>query len=98
MGYYFKSPGDAAERHFLLLDPTLATGVAPSLLNRLSQTSRRATHSLPLQSGGPDRCETSARRPSGCSLIGSALERELNERGYILAGLINEGDRLSGTR
>ena len=96
--YYFKVPGDAAERQFFLLDPMLATGGSASA----------AVHSLK-RAGATDirfMCLVAApegvRRLSGqhpdVRIYAAALDRELNESGYILPGLGDAGDRLFGTK
>ena len=53
--YYFKVPGDAAERDFFLLDPMLATGGSAAAAVVLAQARRRDTHPLPLSRRGPGR-------------------------------------------
>ena len=96
--YYFKVPGDAAERDVFVLDPSLATGgsavAAVSSLKRAGATRIRFM------------CLVAA--PQGVRKLGeahpdvmvycAALDRELNEMGYILPGLGDAGDRLFGTR
>ena len=96
--YYFKVPGDAAERDFFVLDPMLATGgsavAAVSSLKRAGATRIRfmclvaAPHGVrKLADAHPD-----------VVIYCAALDRELNEHGYILPGLGDAGDRLFGTR
>ena len=50
--YYFKVPGDAAERDFLLLDPMLATGGSAAAAVDLAQTRGRNSHSFSLSRRG----------------------------------------------
>ena len=97
--YYVKLPHDIAERDVILLDPMLATGnstaAAVDLVKRAGA-----------QSVADDRA--SSRRPRGSSalhahhpdvhVVVAAVDRELNERGYIVPGLGDAGDRLYGTR
>jgi uracil phosphoribosyltransferase len=98
ISYYFKVPAAEADRDFLVLDPMLATG--GSAVDAVSK----------LKSAGVTRirmlCLVAA--PEGVAAMGSAhpdvpvyaaaLDRELNERGYILPGLGDAGDRIFGTR
>jgi len=96
--YYFKVPGDAAERDFFLLDPMLATGgsavSAVASLKRAGATRIRFLCLVAAPEG--------VRRLSGAhpdvTIYCASLDRELNAQGYILPGLGDAGDRLFGTR
>src|SRR5260221_12303501 len=96
--YYFKVPGDAAERDFFLLDPMLATGgsaaAAVASLKRAGASRIRFLCLVAAPAGG----RRLAERQSGVGVECAALDRELNEQGYILPGLGDAGDRLFGTR
>lgn len=96
--YYFKVPGDAAERDFLLLDPMLATGgSAASAVASLKRAGATRIRFLCLVAAPAGVERLSAEHPD-VSIITAALDRELNEHGYILPGLGDAGDRLFGTR
>ncbi len=95
--YLSKLPPDLAAGPVLLLDPMLATGGSAA----------RACHLL-RESGATDiRLLCLVATPEGVSRLGrdhpdipvytAALDRELNEFGYILPGLGDAGDRLYGT-
>jgi uracil phosphoribosyltransferase len=96
--YYFKIPGDAKDRDFLLLDPMLATGGSASA----------AVTSLKRHGAGRVRLICLVAAPEGVhrmlqdhpdvQIFAAALDRELNAQGYILPGLGDAGDRLFGTR
>ena len=96
--YYFKVPGDAAERDFFVLDPMLATGgsavSAVASLKRAGATRIRFLCLVAAPEG--------VRRLSGAhpdvTIYCASLDRELNAQGYILPGLGDAGDRLFGTR
>ena len=96
--YYFKVPGDAAEREFFLLDPMLATGgsaaAAVSSLKRAGATRIRFLCLVAAPAGVRRLAEAHPDVVVHCA----ALDRELNEQGYILPGLGDAGDRLFGTR
>src|SRR5690349_6385669 len=96
--YYFKVPGDAAERDFFILDPMLATGgSAVSAIDSLKRTGAARIRFLCLVAApeGVRRvCDAHPDVPIYCA----ALDRELNAHGYILPGLGDAGDRLFGTR
>ena len=96
--YYFKVPGDAAERDFLLLDPMLATGgsavSAVQSLRRVGATRIRMVCLV----AAPEGVQRMAKECPDVPIITAALDRELNGNGYILPGLGDAGDRLFGTR
>jgi len=96
--YYFKVPGDAAERDFFVLDPMLATGgsavAAVTSLKRAGATRIRFMCLV----AAPEGMKRLASAHPDVIVYCAALDRELNEQGYILPGLGDAGDRLFGTR
>jgi uracil phosphoribosyltransferase len=96
--YYFKVPSDAADRDFFLLDPMLATGgsavAAVSSLKRAGATRIRFMCLV----AAPEGVKRLAGAHPDVMIYCAALDRELNESGYILPGLGDAGDRLFGTR
>jgi uracil phosphoribosyltransferase len=96
--YYFKVPGDAAEREFFVLDPMLATGgSAAAAIARLKQAGATRIRFLCLVAA-PVGVERVRKEHPDVPIIAAALDRELNAVGYILPGLGDAGDRLFGTR
>ncbi len=96
--YYFKVPGDAAERDFFLLDPMLATGgSAVSAIDSLKRTGATRIRFLCLVAA-PEGIQRVHTAHPDVPIYCAALDRELNEHGYILPGLGDAGDRLFGTR
>jgi uracil phosphoribosyltransferase len=96
--YYFKVPADVAERDFLLLDPMLATGgsavSAVASLKRVGVTRIRLLCIV----AAPEGTQRMLDAHADVEVFAAALDRELNEHGYILPGLGDAGDRLFGTR
>jgi uracil phosphoribosyltransferase len=96
--YYFKVPGDAAERDFFVLDPMLATGgsavAAVASLKRAGATRIRFMCVV----AAPEGVRKLAAAHPDVIVYCAALDRGLNEAGYILPGLGDAGDRLFGTR
>jgi uracil phosphoribosyltransferase len=96
--YYFKVPSDASERDFFLLDPMLATGgsaaAAVTSLKRAGATRIRFMCLVAAPAG----VERLAKAHPDVVVYCAALDRELNDSGYILPGLGDAGDRLFGTR
>ena len=96
--YYFKVPGDAAERDFFLLDPMLATsGSAVSAIDSLKRTGATRIRFLCLVAA-PEGVRRVADAHPDVLIYCASLDRELNAHGYILPGLGDAGDRLFGTR
>lgn len=96
--YYFKVPGDASERDFLLLDPMLATGgSAAAAVTSLKRAGATRIRFLCLVAA-PEGVARLARTHPDVPVLAATLDRELNEHGYILPGLGDAGDRLFGTR
>lgn len=96
--YYFKVPGDAESRDFLLLDPMLATG--GSAAAAVTSLKRAGAHSVRLLClvAAPEGVRRMAEAHPDVHVFTAALDRELNASGYILPGLGDAGDRLFGTR
>ena len=96
--YYFKVPGDAAERDFFLLDPMLATGgSASAAATSLKQAGATRIRFLSLVAA-PEGVRRMQRDHPDITVYTASLDRELNPLGYILPGLGDAGDRLFGTR
>jgi uracil phosphoribosyltransferase len=96
--YYFKVPGDAAERDFFVLDPMLATGgSAVSAVTSLKRAGATRIRFMCLVAA-PEGVKRLVEAHPDVLIYCAALDRELNESGYILPGLGDAGDRLFGTR
>jgi uracil phosphoribosyltransferase len=96
--YYFKVPDAAAERDFLLLDPMLATGgSAVAAIRSLKRAGARRIRFLCFVASPAGAARVHEAHPD-VRILCAALDRELNEHGYILPGLGDAGDRLFGTR
>ena len=94
--YYEKVP-ELAGRHVLLLDPMLATG--GSAAGAIAALSKRAPAEIRFVCvvAAPEGVEKLTREHPDVPVFAAALDRELDERGYILPGLGDFGDRLFGT-
>lgn len=96
--YYFKVPGDATERDFFVLDPMLATGgSAAAAVSSLKGAGATRIRFLCLVAAPEGVRRLESEHPD-VPVYCAALDRELNEQGYILPGLGDAGDRLFGTR
>ncbi len=96
--YYFKIPGGEEERDFIILDPMLATGgSAVAAVTALRRAGARRIRFLCIVSA-PEGVKRLLDAHSDVPVYTAALDRQLNEKGYILPGLGDAGDRLFGTR
>ena len=96
--YYIKLPQDIAQRDVLILDPMLATG--NSTAAAVATVKRAGAHSIRLIAiiAAPEGIERLQSEHPDVAIVVAAIDRELNERGYIVPGLGDAGDRLYGTR
>lgn len=96
--YYFKIPRDTEERDFFVLDPMLATGgSAVAAVSSLKRSGAQRIRFLCLVAA-PEGVQRMERAHPDVPIYAAALDRQLNEHGYILPGLGDAGDRLFGTR
>ena len=96
--YYFKIPAEAEERDFVLLDPMLATGgSAAAAVASLKRQGAKRVRMLCLVAA-PEGVGRMLEEHPDVHVYAAALDRELNEHGYILPGLGDAGDRLFGTK
>jgi len=96
--YYVKLPQDIAERDVLLLDPMLATGHSTAYATRLVKEAGAASVRLIALIAAPEGVRHMQTEHPDVSIVVAAIDRQLNEKGYILPGLGDAGDRLFGTR
>jgi uracil phosphoribosyltransferase len=95
--YYVKMPDRLDERVCLVVDPMLATGgSAAATLDLLWRRGARSIRFLCLVAA-PEGVARLTRAHPHVTIFAGALDRELNDLGYILPGLGDAGDRLFGT-
>ncbi len=96
--YYVKLPADIAARDVILLDPMLATGNSTAAaVARVKQTGATSIRLIALIAA-PEGIERIHREHPEVHIVVAGIDRELNERGYIVPGLGDAGDRLYGTK
>ena len=90
--YYFKMPGDMHERDVIVVDPMLATGnSAVAAVERLKEV-RPALDQVRLPAGvARGRRRTSTAAHPDVPIYTAAVDRQLNEHGYIVPGLGDAG-------
>ncbi len=96
--YYFKMPQAMHERDAIVLDPMLATGnSAVAAVDRLKETSPKSIRFVCLLAAPEGLKNFHAAHPD-VPVYTTAIDRELNDHGYIVPGLGDAGDRLFGTK
>jgi uracil phosphoribosyltransferase len=96
--YYFKMPQAMHERDAIVLDPMLATGnSAVAAVDRLKETAPKSIRFVCLLASPEGLKHFHAAHPD-VPVYTAAIDRSLNEHGYIVPGLGDAGDRLFGTK
>jgi uracil phosphoribosyltransferase len=96
--YYFKVPSARDQRDFFILDPMLATGgSAVAACSTLKTSGARSIRFLCIVAA-PEGVRKMLDAHPDVPIYAAALDRQLNEHGYILPGLGDAGDRIFGTR
>ena len=96
--YYFKIPSGEQDRAFFVLDPMLATGgSAVAAVKALKKAGAARVRFLCLVAA-PEGVQAMLAAHPDVPVYAAALDRQLNDHGYILPGLGDAGDRLFGTR
>ncbi|PQE02352.1 uracil phosphoribosyltransferase [Mycobacterium sp. EPG1] len=96
--YYFKMPGDLHERDVVVVDPLLATGnSAVAAIDRLSEYRPKSIKFVCLLTCPEGIATLSGAHPE-VPIYTAAIDRCLDEHGYILPGLGDVGDRIFGTK
>jgi uracil phosphoribosyltransferase len=96
--YYVKLPQDVADRDVILLDPMLATGNSTAHAIRLVKEAGATSVRLISIIAAPEGIENIQSAHPDVQIVVAAIDRRLNERGYIVPGLGDAGDRLYGTK
>jgi uracil phosphoribosyltransferase len=95
--YYKKLPPDIAQTEVLLVDPMLATGgSAIAAISFLKQSGVTSLKFVCLVASPEGVSKMHATHPD-VPIYAAAIDRELNDKGYILPGLGDAGDRIFGT-
>ncbi len=95
--YYLKFPNDLAESEIIVIDPMLATG--GSGVAAIDVVKKHGGHSISFVClvAAPEGISTFHTAYPEIPIYTAALDRQLNEKGYILPGLGDAGDRIYGT-
>ncbi|NLN42330.1 MAG: uracil phosphoribosyltransferase [Clostridiales bacterium] len=96
--YYCKLPVDVEERELIVVDPMLATGGSASAA--ITFLKKRDVRNIKLVClvAAPEGVERIQKDHPDVDIFIAALDKCLNEHGYIVPGLGDAGDRLFGTK
>lgn len=96
--YYFKAPQNLQDRLVIVVDPMLAT--ANSAIAAVDRLKRRGATNLRFLCllAAPEGIERFSQTHPDVPIVTAAIDSHLNEKGYIVPGLGDAGDRLYGTK
>jgi uracil phosphoribosyltransferase len=97
VSYYQKLPPDIASTEVLLIDPMLATGGSASAAVQFLKQAGVSSIRFVCLVAAPEGISALHKQHSEVPIFCAAIDRQLNEKGYILPGLGDAGDRLFGT-
>jgi uracil phosphoribosyltransferase len=96
--YYLKLPADMDDRDAIVLDPMLATGNSSAAAIALVKDAGARSVTLVSLVAVREGIERVHRDHPDVHVVCAAIDRGLNERGFIVPGLGDAGDRLYGTK
>jgi uracil phosphoribosyltransferase len=96
--YYFKAPSELENRLIIVVDPMLAT--ANSSIAAIEQLKKRGANNLRFLCllAAPEGIEKFSSAHPDVPIFTAAIDSHLNEKGYIVPGLGDAGDRMYGTK
>ena len=96
--YYCKLPQGVENKHVIVIDPMLATG--GSACDALQLLKEKGCKNIKFMAiiGAPEGVTRVAETHPDVEIYVSTLDRCLNDKGYILPGLGDAGDRIFGTK
>jgi uracil phosphoribosyltransferase len=97
--YYFKVPGELHDRDVIVMDPMLATGnSAAAAVTRILKAGPPRSLKFVCLLAAPEGIRAFHDVHRDVPVYTASVDRCLNDRGYILPGLGDAGDRLFGTK
>ncbi|MGB7432407.1 MAG: uracil phosphoribosyltransferase [Ahrensia sp.] len=96
--YYFKAPTKLADRLVIVVDPMLAT--ANSAIAAVEKLKERGATNLRFVCllAAPEGIDNFTKAHPDVPIVTAAIDSHLNEKGYIVPGLGDAGDRMYGTK
>ena len=96
--YYFKAPEDISDRLVIVVDPMLAT--ANSSISAVEKLKDRGAHNIRFLCllAAPEGVKAFRNAHPDVPIFTASIDSHLNEKGYIVPGLGDAGDRMYGTK
>ncbi|MEO3386597.1 uracil phosphoribosyltransferase [Mesorhizobium sp. CAU 1741] len=96
--YFFKAPSDLADRLIIVVDPMLAT--ANSAIMAIDKLKERGATNIRFLCllAAPEGIERFTTTHPDVPVFTASIDDRLNEKGYIVPGLGDAGDRMYGTK
>jgi len=96
--YFCKLPQDIGEREVIVTDPMLATG--GSAIDAINALKKRGANSIKMMCivAAPEGIKALQEKHPDVDIFVAAIDDQLNDKGYIVPGLGDAGDRLFGTK
>jgi uracil phosphoribosyltransferase len=96
--YFFKAPSDLGDRLVIVVDPMLAT--ANSAIAAIDKLKGRGATNLRFLCllAAPEGIARFTKAHPDVPVFTAAIDEKLNEKGYIVPGLGDAGDRMYGTK
>ena len=96
--YYFKVPSEMSDRAAIIVDPMLATGnSAAAAVSKVKETSPASIKFICLLAA-PEGIKKFHSVHPDVPIYTASVDSHLNEKGYIIPGLGDAGDRIYGTK
>lgn len=95
--YYYKVPKDIENREVIIVDPMLATGGSAVDAIKMIKVDGVKKIKFLCMIAAPEGIERVQKEYPDVQIFAAALDERLNEKGYILPGLGDAGDRIFGT-
>lgn len=96
--YYYKVPKDIANREVIIVDPMLATGGSACDAIKMIKADGVKKIKFLCMIAAPEGIAKLQKEHPDVQIFAAALDEKLNEKGYILPGLGDAGDRIFGTK
>jgi uracil phosphoribosyltransferase len=96
--YYFKMPSEMGDRDVIIVDPMIATGnSAIAAVDRVKSTGPKSIKFVCILASPEGLANFHELHPD-VPVFAAAIDEKLDERGYLLPGLGDVGDRMFGTK
>ena len=96
--YYFKMPSEMSDRDVIVVDPMLATGnSAVAAVDRIKTTGPKSIKFVCILAAPEGLANFHESHPD-VTIFAAAIDEKLDERGYVLPGFGDVGDRMFGTK